>query len=713
MKRISPEKGLLFHFIKTIDPALSKRIAAQGVIDTIVIGLGTAGTRHAGLMSSYGTRVTAGIAPGRSGTRLHEVIPVYDTVAECMEDYPDIAVASIWKHYSTAAQAAIEAIEAGIPVVVLISEGIPQRDVRDVLAVARKRKTLLIGGNTPGIIFPPEGIKVGMLPDVFYPQEPKNGIAGPNGVTIVSRSGAILYHVSDGLSSVGIAQNAVLGVGGDGTIGSTFRKLVPLAMEHGPTDLVVVAGEIGGIQEELLAEDIRKNPSRYPKPIVALISGANAPEGKTMGHAGAIISPGTAFGTFESKRDSLKAVGVVVVNSQYDLIAEVQKKLKGKTYFQVSRYYERMREFWEEPPVKPTWSTLITKAEPNVLMISGYKLQDLIGRFPLLDVAHLLIKGELPQPSQSREYQKVAMDAAMLSAPKARIPAGEDISKSLAKLLILDETVARLPDKGKNATTLKTAYTLGRMVRYLARVFGNEAALDGLPLKAPFGRAMVAALTGSAKDDKPRAGIIEAMVVASVDHGVTPPSTQAGLITASVRAAYEVSVAAGISAITDVHGGAGANAARFFLICRDMAKKQNVSLEEAVNKVMTEYVKTGARIEGLGHRVHTNDPRRDALWKMAEKTKVAGDCVKISKVAGRIFEMIRGLKLPINVDGVIGSIVADMGLPPSVAKALFVFGRVAGLSAHYFEEVASQLPMRQIVFADAVYRGIGPRVLQS
>ena len=195
------------------------------------------------------------------------------------------------------------------------------------------------------------------------------------------------------------------------------------------------------------------------------------------------------------------------------------------------------------------------------------------------------------------------------------------------------------------------------------------------------------------------------MVVSCIDHGVTPPSTQAGLITASVRAAYEVSVAAGISAITDVHGGAGANAAKFFLKCAEIAKKNEMSAEDAVYQIMTEYVKTGARIEGLGHRVHTNDPRRDALWKMAERSKVAGSCVQMSKIAEGVFEKIRGLKLPLNVDGGIGAIVADMGLPPSAAKALFVFGRVAGLSAHYFEEVASQPPMRQIIFANAVYRG--------
>ena len=251
MKRIPVSEGMIYHIVRQRRPDLAKIIDKTGVIETAVIGLGGQGTKHAGLMQGFGTTISAGISPGKGGTRVHETIPVYDTVKECLKEHPNIVAVSIWRHYSTAKDATIEAIEAGIPMVVLITEGIPLRDVRDVIVAARKHNTLLLGGNTPGVIFPPEGIKVGMLPDVFYPEELPNEQFGPKGVTIISRSGAILYHLSDALASVGIAQNAVLGVGGDGAIGSTFRTLVPLAMSHKNTDLVVVAGEIGGCQEEL------------------------------------------------------------------------------------------------------------------------------------------------------------------------------------------------------------------------------------------------------------------------------------------------------------------------------------------------------------------------------------------------------------------------------------------------------------------------------
>jgi len=203
--------------------------------------------------------------------------------------------------------------------------------------------------------------------------------------------------------------------------------------------------------------------------------------------------------------------------------------------------------------------------------------------------------------------------------------------------------------------------------------------------------------------------MLEAVIVASLDHGVTPPSAQATLIASSVRASYEVAVAQGAGAITDIHGGAGEKAAAFFLQCAGLVSGQGLSLEEATRAVIRRYIKEGRRVEGMGHRVHTQDPRRDALWALAEESGLAGPCVAISRIAGDMLREVRGLDLPINVDGVIGAIVADMGLDPKLAKALFIFGRIMGLSAHYFEEVSSQPPMRPIVFGEAIYRGIPER----
>ena len=711
MPSVRADQGLLYHLILQLRPELAKHIKETGEIDTIVVGLGREGTRHAGLMQDYGTRIVGGIASGEGGTRIHETIPVYDTVAECLKDRPYVAAASIWRQFSMAKESVIETIEAGIPLVVLITEGIPLRDVRDMLVAARRKRTVLIGGNSPGIIFPPEQVKIGMLPDVFYPEETAPGKFGPRGVTIISRSGAILYHMSDALASAGIAQNAVIGVGGDAAIGSTFVDLVPLVMNYPNTDLVVIAGEIGGIQEERLAEDIRVHPERYPKPIVAVVSGAHAPEGKTMGHAGAIVTPGQNYGTFDSKKEALECAGVTVVNSQYDLIQAVKAKL-NKTYFDPERYYRKMRQIWDAKVAAPSWGTLITEVKPNNLMVAGYHLQQLTGRKGLLDVANLLVEGELPNAESSEELRKVALKGALESKPSVVRYEGEDISQTLARALICDETLATFPQKGRWGPRLKTAFALGRIARYLAEILGTTPALDGLSEEASFTELMCRTITGNTVVEREKGKLIEAMSVASVDHGVTPPSAQVTIISASTRVDYAVAVANGVGAITDVHGGAGAKAALFFTQCVSRSKKEGIDLKEATEEEVTEYIRTGRRIEGLGHRIHTQDPRRDVLWQLSEAAGVSGENVAVSKIISEAFKQVRGMDLPINVDGVIGSIVADMRLNPVVAKALFIWGRVAGLSAHYFEEILSQPEMRNINFAQAVYKGKPQRELR-
>jgi len=609
-----------------------------------------------------------------------------------------------------AKESVIETIEAGIPLVVLITEGIPLRDVREMLVAARRKRTALIGGNSPGIIFPPEQVKIGMLPDVFYPEEIAPGKFGPSGVTIISRSGAILYHMSDALASAGIAQNAVIGIGGDAAIGSTFVDLVPLVMNHPHTDLVVIAGEIGGIQEERLAEDIRTHPERYPKPLVALVSGAHAPEGKTMGHAGAIVSPGQNYGTFNSKKEALEGAGVTVVNSQYDLIQAVKTKL-NKTYFDPERYYQKMRQIWEAKVAAPSWGTLITEVKPNNLMISGYPLQEIIGRKALLDVANLLIEGEFANSESLEELRKIALKGALESKPSILRYEDEDISQTLARALICDKTLAAFSQKGRLGPRRKTAFTLGRIGRYLAAILGTTTALDGLSEESSFTELMYRTITGNSAFDREKGRLIEAMSVASVDHGVTPPSAQVAIISASTRVDYAVSVASGIGAITDIHGGAGTKAALFFSQCVSRSKKEGIDLKEATEKEVTEYIRAGRRIEGLGHRIHTQDPRRDVLWKLSEAAGISAENVAVSKIISEVFKQVRGMDLPINVDGVIGSIVADMGLNPVIAKALFIWGRVAGLSAHYFEEILSQPEMRNINFAQAVYKGKPQREL--
>ena len=693
---VDPAKGMLAFLVRKLRPRLASHIARTARIETAVIGLGTQGERHAGLMKEFGSNVTAAVAPGRQGTLLHQSIPIYASTADMLRAHPHIAAVSIWKHYSTAADAAIEAIEARIPIVVLITEGMPVKDVRSVVVAARQQKTMLLGPNTPGIIFPPERVKIGMLPDVFHPAEPQPGQFSTEGVTICSRSGAILYHMSDALASAGIAQNAVIGIGGDSVIGSTFSAIVPTVMEYPNTDLVVVAGEIGGCQEERLAEDIRKAPDRYPKPIVALISGRCAPVGKTMGHAGALIAPGAEYGTFETKKAALESSGVTVVNSQPALVDAVSKSLGHRTYFTPEDYYARMQAMWDAPPPTPTWITSITEVEPNNLVVRGHSLATLITRRGFIDVAALLVTGKLPNKQTRTRLDKIACNAAAQPVPRIGFANGDDVSKRLAALILADKELTGY----EGSEVDRTMNCLGRVAAFLARILKNK-----MNKKAEtFADLACSALAGQASRNPGFARMLEAAMVASVDHGVTPPSAQATILASSVRAPFEVAIASGVSAITHVHGGAGAEAAQFLADCVSRSEQGDVPLPIATKQAIKERVANGERIEGMGHRIHTHDPRCEVLWKRAKQTGITGPCVATSQIIEDAFESVRGMRLPINVDGVIGAIVADMGLDPPVAKALFIFGRIAGLAAHHFEEISTQLPMRNIDFAKIIYK---------
>jgi citrate synthase len=301
--------------------------------------------------------------------------------------------------------------------------------------------------------------------------------------------------------------------------------------------------------------------------------------------------------------------------------------------------------------------------------------------------------------------KKIAFEAVSLPSPKASIFKGEDIAKTIGRFLVSDEKLAKYSEKGFKASLEISVFGLGRIARYLAKILRTEKILDNISIDVSFGEIIYQVLSGDEKIDKKKAELLEAMIVASIDHGVTPPSTQSTLIAASVRAPFEVAISQGIGAITDVHGGAGTKAVYFFKKCLEIAKEKQMNLSAATFEVITEYVRQGNRVQGLGHRIHTKDPRRDILWAKADAAGVAADSVKISKNITEIFKQARGIDLPINVDGVIGAIIADLNLNPLLAKAVFIFGRTAGLAAHYFEEIMSQPQMRRINFSEAIYKG--------
>ena len=280
------------------------RIVVQGLT-------GKEGTFHARACKAYfDTQIAAGVTPGKGGQSVDD-IPVYNTVAEAV-DRQRVDVSLIFVPPAFAADAILEAADAGVALVVCISEGIPTQDMIKVKGCLARRSTRLIGPNCPGIISP-ERAKVGIMPGRIHK-------LGPVGV--VSRSGTLTYEGVDQLTRRGIGQSTCIGIGGDPIIGTTFIDALELFQKDPETRAVLMIGEIGGTAEEEAAEFIRRE---VRKPVVAFVAGRTAPPGKRMGHAGAIIAGG--HGTAAEKVEALRAAGIAVADSPASLGETVERAL--------------------------------------------------------------------------------------------------------------------------------------------------------------------------------------------------------------------------------------------------------------------------------------------------------------------------------------------------------------------------------------------------
>ncbi len=263
---------------------------------------GSEGTFHASQMIEYGTHIVGGVTPGKGGME-HLGKPVFNTVKDAV-DHTDANVSIIFVPPAFAADAIMEAAEAGIKVIICITEGIPTEDMVQVKEYLKDKDSRLIGPNCPGVISPDEA-KVGIMPGFIH----QKGIIG-----IVSRSGTLTYEAVDQLSKVGLGQTTAIGIGGDPIIGTTTKEAVELFMNDPKTKGIVMIGEIGGSMEADAAHYIMEYGT---KPVVSFIAGATAPKGRTMGHAGAII--GGKSDTAEAKKAILRESGVYVVDSPADI----------------------------------------------------------------------------------------------------------------------------------------------------------------------------------------------------------------------------------------------------------------------------------------------------------------------------------------------------------------------------------------------------------
>ena len=279
------------------------RLLVQGIT-------GREGSFHAERCREYGTNLVAGVTPGRGGTMFGDSVPVYNTVEQAVAE-TRANVSLIFVPPAFAADAIVESVDAGIPVIACITEGIPVLDTVPVVRYIQDKPVNLIGPNCPGVISPGSRCKVGIMPGHIHK---------PGRIGVVSRSGTLTYEAVGQLTGLGIGQSTCVGIGGDPLTGTTFVDILGMFQNDPDTDGVVMIGEIGGTREQEAAEYIS---SDFTKPVVALVAGQLAPSGKRMGHAGAIIT-GRA-GRADEKTSALAAAGVAIAPSPGAIGATVRE----------------------------------------------------------------------------------------------------------------------------------------------------------------------------------------------------------------------------------------------------------------------------------------------------------------------------------------------------------------------------------------------------
>ena len=283
------------------------RLVVQGIT-------GREGTFHALRNRDYGTNVVAGVTPGKGGESV-DGIPVFDSVrAAAVETDPNTAMVFVPARF--AADAIFEAVDAGIETVICITEGIPAHDMLRVYNHVRPRGIRLVGPNCPGILSPGKA-SVGIIPAEIF---------SAGSVGLVSRSGTLTYQISNELTELGIGQSTIVGIGGDPVVGSSFIDVLALFEKDPETELVIMVGEIGGDEEEKAAAFIADHMST---PVVAYIAGFSAPPGKTMGHAGAIISGSS--GTAQGKKEALEAKGIRVGTNPTEAAQIVAETMQSRS----------------------------------------------------------------------------------------------------------------------------------------------------------------------------------------------------------------------------------------------------------------------------------------------------------------------------------------------------------------------------------------------
>ena len=549
----------------------TKTVLVQGIT-------GREGQARTRLMQEYGTRVVGGVTPGKGGTSVLG-LPVFDSCADAVRTLGPIDVSVLFVPAAGVKGAALDAIHAGVRLVVLVADRVPVWDAMEIAEAARAKGAEFVGPNTLGIISPGRGV-AGMIGGRAESARAWFKPGNPAGVGVISRSGGMSSSTGYYLGRAGVRISTIVHVGGDAVLGLRIPDVAMKFQDDPGTEAIVVFGEIGSSQEEDLAELIRSG--RVIKPVVAYIGGKAAREGTRFSHAGAIIEGGR--GTHAGKVAALRDAGATVVDSFGELPGATVRVLRGLGG----------RSLLTEQERDALWTTAITKVEPNKVAVRGHDIAGLMGSLSFGGAVFLILTGRMP--------------------------------------------------------------------------------------------------------DARTAALMDAILVSSIDHGATPPSCLAARTVASTGASLSQSVAAGIMSINRHHGGAIEDCARFLADLLARARAEGLSLDDAASRRVAEIKATGARISGFGHRVHTKDPRTARLFELAGEAGLRegpGTHIGAARAVERAFGAL-GKPLPINVDGAIGAILADLGLDPPVYNGIFMIARTPGLVAHVVEEQTRERPMRRI-----------------
>lgn len=565
----------------------TQRVIVQGIT-------GREGTARTRLMLGYGTQIVAGVTPGRGGAQV-EGVPVFDTVRAASDAVGAIDVSVIFVPAALVKDAALEALDAGVRLLVLVPDRVPIYDVLEIDEAARRAGAHFVGPNTLGVLSPDKGV-LGMMGGRAASAR-SWFFAGPVGVT--SRSGGITTSIAYYLARAGIGASTLVHVGGDALVGLPHAEILKRFQDDPQTEAVVLFGEIGTSQEEAAAALIEAGG--FTKPLIAYVGGKAAKSGTRFSHAGAIVEGGR--GTYAGKVARLREVGAHVVESFGDIPRVTAEVLKAHPVIPVAKPAA------PQPPAAPPasddgenlhWKTAITRVRPNEIRLRGYRIDELMGALSFSQAIYLTLTGQLPTPAVGQ--------------------------------------------------------------------------------------------------------VLDAIFVASIDHGATPPSALAARTAASTGAPFNAAIAAGLLSINKHHGGAVEDSMRMIQAALASAQAENLAPDVAADRLVASYRAEKKRLPGFGHRIHTDDPRTKRLLSLAETTGVAGAAVEMVQALAAALART-GRALPVNVDGAMAAVLLDLAIPPELGNVFFMIARLPGLAAHVYEEATRERPMRRIHPTDHEYDG--------